>query len=190
MFTEEFGRYVCEGNRITCEVDGFKCTATLYRDDCNDTPWERDCGHGPVSSWTNRGKAPGERVLSVDRESKRFYDFAEAVKIAMRDGWGVEGGRNKGETKKAYAARAAEHDFDVLKAWCNDEWHYFGVAVTVSKAGVGLTGRYDHALWGVDGNYPGSDNSYLATVANEQLGEALDAARAKLAVLCGCGGEG
>jgi hypothetical protein len=185
-FEAKFDRYVCEGEQITCEVEGFTCTATLYRDDDNEVPWDRDCGHGPVSAWTSRAKKPGERVLSEDHGSKRFYDFAEACKTAFADGWGVEGGRREGETTKAYAARAAERDFAVLKAWCDDEWHYYGVAVTVSKNGIDLVGEYDHACWGIEGNYPGSDNSYFAEVANEHLGEALDAARAKLRELCAC----
>jgi len=43
-----------------------------------------------------------------------------------------------------------------------------------------LTHQYGHALWGIEGNYPGADNSYLRCVANELLPEALDDARAKL----------
>lgn len=72
----------------------------------------------------------------------------------------------------------------VMAAWENDEWFYCGVAVTVSRADVQLTGQYDHALWGVECNYPDSDNSYLTSVANELLSEALFSARAKLAELC------
>lgn len=50
-------------------------------------PWENEDGHSPVSDWTTRGKASGELVLSSDRDSRRFYDFKEACKIARRDGW-------------------------------------------------------------------------------------------------------
>jgi hypothetical protein len=73
---------------------------------------------------------------------------------------------------------------NVMRAWRNDEWFYVGVAVTVSKADIMLTGKYDHALWGVECNYPHTDNSYLLEVANGTLPEALDDARAKLALLC------
>jgi hypothetical protein len=193
MFTAKFDKFVCEGDNITCEVDGFTCTATLYSDDCNNAPWERGDGHGPVSDWTSRGKKPGERVLNEDHGSKRYYDFQEAVRTALADGWGVEGGRKENESAKAYAARAVEADFAVLKAWCNDEWHYYGVAVTVSKAGIRLTGKYDHACWGIEGNYPGGDNSYFTEVANEELDEALETARQRVTEicteLCDCEGE-
>ena len=39
-------------------------------------------------------------------------------------------------------------------------------------------------LWGVEVNYPDTDNSYLTEAANELLAEALDAARAEQARLC------
>lgn len=41
-FTEKFGAYVCNGDTITCDVDGFTITATLYADDDALPPWE--CG--------------------------------------------------------------------------------------------------------------------------------------------------
>lgn len=72
----------------------------------------------------------------------------------------------------------------VMSAWLKDEWAYFGVVVTIEKAGVQIIGKYEHALWGIEGNYPDSDNSYLLEVANELLPEALEAARAKLKALC------
>ena len=42
MFTQKFIYDVCEGDSISCTVDGFDCRATLYRDDCGDSPDERD----------------------------------------------------------------------------------------------------------------------------------------------------
>lgn len=186
MFTETFDNFVCEGDSISCEIDGFTCTATLYADDHSSPPWKRDCGHGPVSNWTSRNKLAGEMVLSEDCGSKRFYDFKEACKTALADGWGVEGGKLEGESAKQYATRAATHDFEVLKAWCNDEWHYYGVAVTIRRDDIRLTGKYDHACWGSEGNYPGGDNSNLTALAGEYLEGALAAAKAKLAALCSC----
>ena len=59
------------------------------------------------------------------------------------------------------------------------------MCVTVSKDGVKLTGRYDHALRGIESDCTG----YLEEVAGELAEEAVDAAKAKLATLCACGGE-
>lgn len=51
-------------------------------------PWEEHDGHGPVTDWESRAKEPGELVLNESRGRRRFYDFAEACRMARRDGWG------------------------------------------------------------------------------------------------------
>lgn len=88
------------------EIDGRRFRATAPRDDHMGAPWEEHDGHGPVSEWTSRDKAPGELVLAEGRHSKRFYDFAEACRIARRDGWGFLPGelvtKQDGATWTAY----------------------------------------------------------------------------------------
>ena len=128
-----FGSWAGPGETSTIERDGFTLTATLHADDCADAPWDQADGHGPVSDWRGYGynqyptKAPGERVLIRDGRRARFYDFAEAVKLARRDGWGTAG--DAGLTPGAKAARAAEADFKFLQSWCNDDqWFYVGVS--------------------------------------------------------------
>lgn len=74
----------------------------------------------------------------------------------------------------------------VMAAWEADEWFYCGIAITVTKCGVHPNGKYGVALWGVEANYPDSDNAYLLEVANELLGEAIELAKDKLDELCGC----
>jgi hypothetical protein len=78
------------GDVIRFRRNGEKVTAVvaIVPDSDHGAPWEEECGHGTVSDWTRRAKAPGEIVLYQDRDSKRFYDFAEAVRTAKRDGWG------------------------------------------------------------------------------------------------------
>ncbi|MEP0314223.1 MAG: hypothetical protein ABJL57_18525 [Hyphomonas sp.] len=70
----------------------------------------------------------------------------------------------------------------VMEAWRKGEWFYCGIVLCVTRDGIELD---DHAasLWGVECNYPGADNSYLTSVANELLPEALDASRAAAARL-------
>jgi hypothetical protein len=70
-----------------------------------------------------------------------------------------------------------------MAAWERDEWFYVGVAVAVECEGVPLVDPYAFALWGVECNYPYSDNDYLREVANELAPEAIEAAKAKLAKL-------
>ncbi|NQY97657.1 MAG: hypothetical protein HRT82_10890 [Henriciella sp.] len=70
----------------------------------------------------------------------------------------------------------------VMEAWRKGEWFYCGIVLSVAFEGVLLD---DHAasLWGIEANYPDSDNAYLTDVANELLPEALDVGRAILARL-------
>lgn len=72
----------------------------------------------------------------------------------------------------------------IMAAWKRDKWRYYGVAVTVQKNGIPLTGRYDHAVWGIEGNYPGGDNRYLAETANDLVDEALSAAKEAIKKIC------
>lgn len=223
----DFAETVSPGDTLEAEHDGLRVVVTVHADDDAQAPWDREDGHGEVSDWTRRDKEPGERVLCEDRGAKRFYDFAGAVKLARRDGWGVSPYRMDIEngahgmkraigqyfegrelhtfqsdwcddvndairevyaahratmTPRAYAALAAHADFERLRRWCADQWSYVGVAVTVEKGDVQLTGDYDHALWGIESDC----GEYVAEVAAELVSEALDAARAKLAELCDC----
>lgn len=172
-----FGSHAYPGATVEVEHEGFRIVATLHHDETTGAPWDEHDGHGPVSEWTTRDKLPGERVLSEIRRLKRYYDFAEAMRIAKRDGWGQDiPYRTPGIARQV----AVEQDFAALKAWCNDEWFWCGVSVNVYKSGIKLTDDYAHALWGIECNYPGSDNSYLTEVATDYIPEALDAARARI----------
>ena len=182
VFDSSFDSYACIGETISATVDGFEIEARIEFDEDAGSPWENSDCHGPVSEWTSRGKRPGERILATDGYGRnfRYYDFAEAIGIAKRDGWDAAPyGGKKGER----ANRAAEADYQALKAWCNDQWRYVGIVLSVSCKGVVLD-RYAASLWGNDMNYPGSDNSHLTEVANELLSEALEVGKAKLSELC------
>jgi hypothetical protein len=73
----------------TFERNGVLLRVNIEHDDSHGAPWDEHDGHGPVSDWTRRDKRPGELILSTDRGFKRFYDLAEANRIARRDGWGL-----------------------------------------------------------------------------------------------------
>ena len=149
-FLETFDSYVCEGDTIAAQVDGYAVTARVVRDDTPDAPDQRQDGFWP----------------SLDPQDAGF----------------IGAGKTAADLEAATAQAKA-----VMDAWEADEWFYCGIVVRVSRTGVTLD---DHAasLWGIEANYPGSDNAYLAEVARELVPEALDAARLALAGLCaGCG---
>jgi hypothetical protein len=172
----------------TIACDGFTLTARI--EPCLDhcAPWHEFDGHGPVSDWRwqwrnahgGLDKAPGERLLWQDARAARYYGFAEAVRIARRDGWRAPGETGEG-TPGEIAARAAEADFQRLRAYCAGEWHYVGVVVAVARAGVTLD-AHAASLWMIESDA----DEYLRQVAEDLTGEALEVGRGLLGELCAC----
>ena len=128
-------------------------------------PWENSEGHGTVTGWVSRDKLPGELVLNTDRNSKRFYDFAEACKIALRDGWDAAPHNDGTESKRQQAAKAARADFEYLRQWCANQWEYVGVIVTLLDD-EGEETEVSDSLWSVE-----SRDDYAETVARELADE-------------------
>ena len=133
-FDQSFNNYVCEGDTITAEIDGFVITARIEHDH-DQCIYDDDC-HSTDQSVT---------------------------------------GCNDEQFKKLLAAR---------DAWFNNEWFYCGVVLSISKNGIELDNTAA-SLWGIECNYPESDNSYLTRIASDLLDEALQAGRDILKKLCG-----
>ena len=91
--------------------------------------------------------------------------------IGSGNGW-----RDRFDVAQARAER-------VMVAWKNDEWYYCGVILSVALEGITLD-RFAASLWGIEANYPDSDNAYLTEVANELLPEAIAEAKAERARQC------
>ena len=91
--------------------------------------------------------------------------------IGAGNGW-----RDRFDTAQARAEK-------VMAAWKNDEWYYCGVILSVAVDGLTLD-RFAASLWGIEANYPDSDNAYLTEVANELLPEAIAEAKAERARQC------
>ena len=91
--------------------------------------------------------------------------------IGSGNGW-----RDRFDNAQALANR-------VMAAWKNDEWFYCGVILSVALDGLTLD-RFAASLWGIEANYPDSNNAYLTEVANELLPEAIPEAKAERARQC------
>lgn len=146
-FTEIFQSFVCEGDCISCDVDGFEIVARVVRDDCPDPPDARQDGFWPseyIGDPGFIGPGPNWRQRLAKEKAK-----AEAI----------------------------------MDAWRKDECFYCGIVLSVSREEIVLC-EHAASLWGIEANYPGSDNAYLTEVANELLPEAMSAARAALKRLC------
>lgn len=149
--------------------DGASYAVSVVRDMHSGAPWDEEDGHGPVTGWETRAKLPGEMVLCSDRHAKRFYDFAEACRIARRDGWDAEPYCTDGtETPRAKAAKAALADFNRLRRWCSEDWYYVGVIVSplCSCCGTPDEGR-SASLWGIESDC----GDYLKEVARNLISE-------------------
>lgn len=109
-----------------------KGSITFEFDEFSDAPWDYSDYHGPIRKSNNAhnaydsDKMPGERPLNrADRNEYQFYyDWQKAMQTAVKD-WGCK--------SKASATKVVQSDFDYLRGWVNDDWHY--VVVTVEYEG-------------------------------------------------------
>lgn len=145
-----------------------------YHYDDLGAPWEKHDGHGVISDWTMRDKRPGERVLVSDRRSKRYYDIQATQAIAVRDGWSCEAARKIGAGKRQAAAMAVEEDFQRMQAWCNTDWYWCGIVVTLLDLDGEETNELE-SLWGIE-----SDSS--ADYFREEIAELAEQIAARVPV--------
>jgi hypothetical protein len=141
--------------------------AAIADDDTTGEPWKEHDGHGPITDWVTRAKRSGERILTQDGNSYRYYDVAEATRIAKRDGWGP---MLDGMTRDQSIELAVDADFNHLQRWCNDQWRWVGVVVAIY---AGETRLAIDSLWGIECDESDSENTYLVEVANELLTQEL-----------------
>ena len=140
----------------TREIAGREYEVKTFYDSHTGAPWIEHDGHGPVTEWESRHKAPGEKILTYSRDgSKRFYDFKAAVAIALRDGWSASEADYAAWTAGALttgqrAERAARADYKRLLGWCDDSWHWIGIQVApLCACGAAMEDKAE-SLWGVE----------------------------------------
>lgn len=125
---------------------GHAFIARHYADSGMGCPWEEHDGHGEVSAQkrhafgmgTKPPKAPGELILVWQDGYYRTYNFAGAMVQAKRDGWGLgpealaklTAKLGKAPTAGQIRYAAVMADFDRLRGWCNDQWHWMGISVS------------------------------------------------------------
>lgn len=156
----------------TFEHNGRAYVASFFYDADMGAPWDNEDGRGDVSDWTTRDKLPGEMVLCRDHNSKRLYDFQGACAKALKEGWRASADINRTDlTPRQLAANAAMADFERLRAWCNDQWHYIGISV---KSADDDSDDFGESLWGIESDA----GDYLETVMRE-LADQIEFARAE-----------
>ncbi len=157
MFAQGFQSYVCPGDVITCEAEPFAVLAQVVPDDCPDAPDQRQDGFWP----SLYADAPG-LIGEADQELVR----------------GTNSPPNGPNHRQRFTEAQAKAEA-VMEGWRKGDWFYCGIVLSVSLEGVMLA-SHAASLWGIEANYPGTDNSYLTEVANELLPEAVAIARETL----------
>jgi len=158
-------------SKDTLIVDGVMFNVEIVTNEGSLVPWKMSDGHGPVRQISRNPaipKRPGERYLSERGVSSAYlYDWQAAITIALRDHWGPgERAASHGLTPHQVAAVAVQADFEYLRAWCNDEWHYVGIVVTHEASGA------HRELWGIESN---AGDEYLNSVTHDLARECMDA---------------
>jgi len=122
-------------NTETREILHLPFRVEWFTDADHEAPWDAEDipTSQIITEWTQRDKRPGELVLATDGRSKRYVDFAELCSYARAQQWSCEAARNLTPpvTPRQAAAMAARETFDDWKAWCNNEWHWCGITVTL-----------------------------------------------------------
>jgi hypothetical protein len=157
-FAQGFQPYVCPGDTLTCEAGPFTVSAQI------------------VPELGGSENAPGERFPDrrPDGPDQRQDGFWPSL---VADAPGFIGPGNGFRQRFAEAQARAEA---IMDGWRRGDWFYCGIVLSVSLDGVELA-PHGASLWGIEANYPDTDNSYLTEVAGELLDEALAAARETLA---------
>jgi hypothetical protein len=157
---------------------GREFVAEFHHDPDMEAPWKVHDGHGPVretrrNDWSGHYlKRPGEVIIWTDGRgpyhgTALVYDFAEACKIARRDGWNAEPYDVPSETPRQRAAKAARADMARLRAWLRDEWHWCGV--TVRPAGACRCCGPSQSLWGIESDAGGYFEDVMRELADELI---------------------
>lgn len=145
----------------TITINGLTFSVRVEQEDYSDAPWDCEDGHGLIHQAYKAEKKAGWRKMAPTgtRDVWYFYDVQETMKIAKAEGWDAE---PYGGTPGERAARAVAEDFERMRGWCEGDWHYCGVIVTLLDADGEPTDESE-ALWGI-----GSDcYDYLREVAQE-----------------------
>ena len=123
-------------------------------------------------------------VCEGDTISTNYQDF-EVIATVMRDvDYKIDDddGHNTDQSVTGCNDEQQEKLLAARQAWFDDEWFYCGIVLSAYKNGV-LIDDHIASLWGIECNYPDSDNSYLLTVANELLQEGIEQAKGSLSTM-------
>lgn len=116
--------------------NGYSFRMELQYDHDMGPPWEEHDGHGDVEGVTSPSGRPekrgGQRVMYRSGRACWLYDWQGAIAMAKAEGWGLRDEAHaelaarlgREPTKGEVTAAAVEADFQHLRGWLNDGWHW------------------------------------------------------------------
>ena len=156
--------------------NGWKIKFEIQYDNDHEPPWE-DCDGMGVIEETRGYSKPGEYgeyddwIMNSDRYWYRYYDWKATLPIAIRDGW--DAAPYGVGTKRERAMRAMRHAYGFLRRWCNNDWWYVGLIVTLLDENDEELG--EDSCWGFE-----SDNDdYITEQMRDWAARLIVAARKK-----------
>jgi hypothetical protein len=130
------------GEETTALPNGWKIKVEFCYDTDTGPPWKECDGHGVVYEARSREEYMDDWLLNDDRGWYRYYDWKASLKLAIKDGWGCK------PYDISSAMDAVKADYEFLRRWCNDDWWYVGMIVTLLDEDD--TELREDSVWGFD----------------------------------------
>lgn len=147
-------------------------TVAKHYDTDHEAPWSACDGYGVVLERTRHSAdAPDEaRELNSDY----LYDWHASLDRAREEQWGLGEERlaaltaklTRPPTQEEITAEAVRLDYEYLRAWCRDEWHYCGIVVKLQGSPI------ERSLWGIESNDEAYHNEVARKLADEIISDA------------------
>lgn len=168
------------------ELHRLRFIAHTEYDSDHRAPWEENDGHGVVTDWIvdpEDGEYADRTKFWVLNESghggARLYDVVASLEKATREQWGLSpeelaklrtaaarqhASDGREPAREEITRRAVQRDYEYLRGWCQDDWHYIGVVVRLDGTDI------EASLWGIESNA----EAYINEVAQELAGNIID----------------
>jgi len=117
-----------DGEETTTLPNGWQIKVEFQRDDDMCAPWKEHDGHGYVYETHEREEHMDDWELNSERGWYRYYDWKKTLPLAIKDLWDA---KPYGGNKQERAMRAMKHDCEWLRRWCQDDWWWCGMTVTL-----------------------------------------------------------
>lgn len=120
-----------EGEEERVLPNGWKIKFKTQYDTDHEPPWEDCDGMGVVTDCIH-GVTDEEKYgweLYSGHYTHRYFDWRATLPIAIKEGWDAP--PYGSGTKQEQAMRAMRKTFEFLHGWCNDNWRYVGLIVTL-----------------------------------------------------------